>query len=62
MKKTLILLTIILLVSCNKKSKIEKEVEAIPVSMKVIRFDQAFFNTKPEDFPKIKKEYTDFFD
>ena len=62
MKKTLILLTIILLVSCNKKSKIEKEVEAIPVSMKVIRFDQAFFNTKPEDFPKLKKEYPDFFD
>lgn len=62
MKKTLILLTIIVLVSCNKKSKIEKEVEAIPVSMKVIRFDQAFFNTKPEDFPKLKKEYPDFFD
>lgn len=62
MKKILILLTIIVLVSCNKKTKIEKEVEAIPVSMKVIRFDQAFFNTKPEDFPKLKQEYPDFFD
>ncbi len=29
--------------SCNKQSKIEREVEKIPVTMKVYRFEQAFF-------------------
>ena len=30
--------------------------------MKVIRFDQAFFQSKPNDFPKLKKDFPDFFD
>lgn len=47
--------------SCNKKSKIEREVEKIPVTMKVYRFEQAFFNATPQELAKVKAEYPDFF-
>lgn len=47
--------------SCNKQSKIEREVEKIPVTMKVHRFEQAFFNATPIELPKVKAEYPDFF-
>ena len=40
--------------SCDKKTKVEKAVEEIPVDIKVERFDKAFFETKPEDLAKIK--------
>ncbi|MBW1656989.1 gliding motility lipoprotein GldB [Flavobacterium quisquiliarum] len=47
--------------SCGQKSKVEKEVEEIPVDVKVERFDKVFFETKPEDLAKIKKQYPFFF-
>ncbi|MCV9928393.1 gliding motility lipoprotein GldB [Flavobacterium sp. LS1R49] len=47
--------------SCDKKSKIEKAVEEIPVNIKVERFDKVFFETQPKDLAKIKKEYPFFF-
>ncbi|WP_163398257.1 gliding motility lipoprotein GldB [Flavobacterium fluviatile] len=47
--------------SCNQKSKVEKAVEEIPVDIKVERFDKAFFETKPEDLAKVKKQYPFFF-
>lgn len=47
--------------SCDKKSKVEKAVEEIPVDIKVERFDKVFFETKPEDLEKIKKQYPFFF-
>ena len=62
MKKYLFLIVFCFFIaSCDKKSKVEKEVEAIPVEMKVERFDQLFFETKPEDLQKIKKRYPYFF-
>ncbi|MBC5862474.1 gliding motility lipoprotein GldB [Flavobacterium turcicum] len=62
MKKYLFLIVFCFFIaSCDKKSKVEKEVEAIPVEMKVERFDQLFFETKPEDLQKIKKCYPYFF-
>jgi hypothetical protein len=62
MKKITILLITLFLFACNQKSKIEKEVEKIPVAMKVIRFDQAFFNAKPQDLNTLKNKFPDFFD
>lgn len=47
--------------SCDQKSKVEKAVEEIPVNVKVERFDKVFFETKPQDLAKIKKEYPFFF-
>lgn len=52
---------IITLVSCDKKSKVEKEVDAIPIKLKVERFDKVFFETKPKDLNQIKKEFPFFF-
>ena len=44
---------VLLFWSCDQKSKIEKEVEAIPVNMKLVRFEQAFFETNPNDLSKV---------
>jgi gliding motility-associated lipoprotein GldB len=51
----------VLFFSCDKKSKVEKAVEEIPVEMKVVRFEQAFFDAKPENLADVKAEYPDFF-
>ena len=48
-------------VSCDKKSKEEKAVEAIPVAIKVVRFDKLFFETPPKDLEKLKKDFPYFF-
>ncbi|WP_284651513.1 gliding motility lipoprotein GldB [Flavobacterium terrisoli] len=62
MKKYVVILFLALaLVSCDKKSKVEKAVEEIPVSLKVNRFDQAFFEATPKDLPNLKAEYPFFF-
>jgi gliding motility-associated lipoprotein GldB len=47
--------------SCDKKTKIEKQVEEIPVAIKVVRFDKAFFEAKPQDLPFLKADYPFFF-
>ncbi len=47
--------------SCDKKTAVEKAVSAIPMDIKVERFDQVFFESKPEDLQKIKKQYSFFF-
>ncbi len=51
----------VLFFSCDKKSKIERAVEEIPVEMKVVRFEQAFFDAKPENLADVKAEYPEFF-
>lgn len=51
----------LLLTSCDKKSKVEKAVEEIPVQMNLFRFEQAFFDAKPADLPQVKAEFPDFF-
>lgn len=56
-----IILIGVLFFSCDKKSKIESAVEEIPVSMKLHRFEQAFFDAKPENLADVKAEYPDFF-
>ena len=51
----------IALISCDNKSKVEKSVEAIPLKIKVERFDKLFFETPPQDLNKLKKEFPYFF-
>ena len=48
-------------VSCDKKSKVEKEVEKVPVTIKVQRFDKLFFETQPKDLGQLKKQFPFFF-
>jgi gliding motility-associated lipoprotein GldB len=47
--------------SCDKKSKKEAAIGEIPLNIKVERFDKVFFETKPKDLFKIKKEFPYFF-
>lgn len=61
MKKHIIILLALLVISCDKKSKIEKAVEETPVKIETVRFEQAFFDAKPQELTKIKAEYPDFF-
>jgi gliding motility-associated lipoprotein GldB len=61
MNKILILFLLFGFLSCNQKSKTEKAVEEIPVSLSVNRFDQDFFNTKPEDLNILRAKYPFFF-
>ncbi|WNM19194.1 gliding motility lipoprotein GldB [Flavobacterium capsici] len=63
MKKSLFLVSFFLLlfISCDKKSKVEKAVEEIPVQIRVVRFDKAFFEAKPSDLQNLKAEYPFFF-
>ena len=49
------------LFSCDKKNKIEKAVEEIPVEINVVRFEKAFFETSPNDLGKLKLQYPFFF-
>lgn len=51
----------VLLGSCGKESKVEKEVEEIPLEIKVERFDKVFFETPVAELAKIKKAYPEFF-
>jgi len=51
----------IFLISCNKKNKTENAIEAIPIDIKVERFDKIFFETPPKDLYKVKKEFPFFF-
>lgn len=62
MKHLLLIFTFtILLVSCKDKSKIEKQIEEIPVSLKLTRFDKLFFETPPQELGKLKEAYPEFF-
>ena len=62
MKKYFLFLTFsLLLISCDKKSKVEKAVDEIPVSVKVVRFEKDFFESTPKDLPNLKAEYPFFF-
>lgn len=63
MKKYLVLFCVVIAaISCDKKSKVEKAIEKTPpVSLKVYRFDKAFFETPPNELQNLKAEYPFFF-
>lgn len=62
MKKYIVaFLALAAFVSCDKKSKVEKAVEVIPLELKVYRFDKAFFETPPNELANLKAEYPFFF-
>jgi len=62
MKKTLITLFVLLLFyGCEKQSKTEKEIAAIPVDVNIIRFDIEFAQANESDLPRLKEKYPMFF-
>lgn len=60
-KLTLILVFTVLFASCDKKDKVEKAIEEVPVELDVERFDKVFYETPPEELSKIKQQYPYFF-
>jgi gliding motility-associated lipoprotein GldB len=60
-KITFIIALTIALISCDNKSKVEKAVGAIPVEIKVERFDKLFFEMPPQDLNKLKTAFPYFF-
>ena len=62
MKKLLSLFSLlVVLTSCENKNKIEKEVEEIPVTIKVERFDKIFYESPVENLQNVKQKYPYFF-
>lgn len=62
MKSLLSFLLIAFLVfGCDKETKAKKIIKEIPVKLAVSRFDQAFFESKPADLEKLKKQFPSFF-
>lgn len=62
MKNYIVLFALsVFFISCDKKSEIEKEVEAIPLQLEVVRFDKAFYETPPENITSLKRQFPYFF-
>lgn len=60
-KLTVLLIFTVFFISCDKKDKVEKAIEEVPVELDVERFDKVFYETPPEDLSKIKRQYPYFF-
>jgi gliding motility-associated lipoprotein GldB len=61
MKKLFLLAIVSVLISCNQKTKVEKAVEEIPLSVQVERFDKIFYETPVANFPEMRNKYSAFF-
>ena len=56
-KITAALCLLISVFSCERKSALQKEIQAVPMEVKVERFDQAFMKIKAEHLPYLKMPY-----
>ncbi len=56
-KQFVIIILITLLFSCNSKNRLKVDVSNIPSDVNITRFEKVFYNSKPSDLPKIKKEF-----
>jgi gliding motility-associated lipoprotein GldB len=61
MKYILLVISVFFLFSCDEKSAIEKEVEKIPMEIKVMRLDQEFGQATPATLASLKQKYPVFF-
>ena len=57
LKRTAVLCLLISVFSCERKSALQKEIQAVPMEVKVERFDQAFMKIKAEHLPYLKMPY-----
>lgn len=62
MKKfTILLFFVTIFVACEKKDKVQKKIDQIPLKLKVERFDKLFYETNPEELSVLKEKYPYFF-
>jgi len=57
----LVLIVFLVLFSCQNDSKTATEIDAIPMTVEVERFDQVFANASVSDLPELKQKYPFFF-
>ncbi len=51
------LFLVLITVSCDSNSRLEQEIEKIPIDLKVTRFDKKFAEATPETLPALKTEF-----
>ncbi len=61
LKVAVLLFLGLIVVACQNKSKVEAEIENIPIDVEVVRFDKKFASASPEDLPRLKEEFPAFF-
>ncbi|UOB18502.1 gliding motility lipoprotein GldB [Abyssalbus ytuae] len=57
MKKILGIIIVIIVISCNNNSKVEKKISGIHVEVKIDRFDEKFAKATTDSLPGLKSEY-----
>lgn len=57
----LISFLVLFIISCNQKSKEQKEAAKLPIEMELVRLDQILYESDVQDFPKIRREFSSFF-
>lgn len=57
MKHFFVILSLMLLLSCNSDSALETEISRVKVDLNIERFDQLFANTSEAELPKLKAAY-----
>ncbi|MBL7867073.1 MAG: gliding motility lipoprotein GldB [Flavobacterium lindanitolerans] len=60
-KLAFLLMFAVFFVSCDKKDKVEKAIEEVPVELTVERFDKVFYESDPNELSKIKQQFPYFF-
>ena len=61
MRYFFLLSAILLAVACDSKSKIEQEIEQIPIDLEISRFDKEFAAVNVDGLDELKKKYPLFF-
>ena len=61
MRIYLALLTTILFFGCAKDTGIEKDINAVPITVEILRFDKLFGTAHLNDLPNLKRSYPIFF-
>ncbi len=56
-KKVTFIFLVIIAISCENRSKVEKEIEQVEVDFEVLRFDREFAEVTEEGLPALKAEY-----
>ena len=54
-------LTTILFFGCDKDTGIEKDINAVPINVEILRFDKLFGTAHLNDLPNLKRNYPVFF-
>ena len=61
MRYCFLILSCFFLINCSSKSNVEKEISAIPMEVKIIRFDKEFAKASQSNLKALKAKYPIFF-